>query len=103
MYYLFHFLEGASGLLVKVLTCNQMVAGSSPTRYRLFFLPMIIVSSTLKNEEVFLTASFGGDVKPSVPGELVNISNFCCSRFLVKPYLLKSLVQKKFYYEQINV
>ena len=55
------------GLLVKVLDCNPKVAGSSPTRYRLF-LPMSILSSTLENEEVFITTSFRGDVKPSVPG-----------------------------------
>ena len=58
---------GTSGLLVKVLACNRKVAGSSPTRIRLFS-PMSVLSSTLKNEEVFITASFGGDVKPSVPG-----------------------------------
>ena len=58
---------GTSGLLVKVLACNRKVAGSSPTRVRLFS-PMSVLSSTLKNEEVFITASFGGDVKPLVPG-----------------------------------
>ena len=58
---------GTSGLLVKVLACNRKVAGSSPTRVRLFS-PMRVLSSTLKNEEVFITASFGGDVKPLVPG-----------------------------------
>ena len=65
---------GSSGLLIKVLACNRKVAGSSPTRVRLFLSPMSLLSSTLKNEKVFITASFGGDVKPSVPGELVNIS-----------------------------
>ena len=44
----------------------HVMYGSSPTSVRLF-LPMSILSSTLKNE-VFITASFGGDVKPSVPG-----------------------------------
>ena len=39
----------------------------APTRVRLFS-PMSVLSSTLKNEEVFITASFGGDVKPLVPG-----------------------------------
>ena len=58
---------GSSGLLVKVLACNQKVAGSSPTRVRLFLSPMSLLSSTLKNE-VFITASFEGDVKLSVPG-----------------------------------
>ena len=29
-----------------------------------FFSPMGVLSSTLQNEEVFITASFGGDVKP---------------------------------------
>ena len=33
--YIIH-LAGASGLLVKLLACNRKVAGSSPTRYRLF-------------------------------------------------------------------
>ena len=51
--------KGTSGLLVKVLACNRKVAGSSPTRYKLFS-PMSILSSTLKNEEVFITASFRG-------------------------------------------
>ena len=37
-----------------------------------FFSPMSILSSTLKNEEVLITASFRGDVKPLVPG--INIS-----------------------------
>ena len=60
-------IKHTSGLLVKVLACNRKVAGSSPTRYRLFFAYECILSSTLKNE-VFITASFGGDVKPSVPG-----------------------------------
>ena len=59
--------RGTSGLLVKVLACNRNVAGSSPTRYRLFS-PMSILSSTLKNEEVFITTSFGGDAKLLVPG-----------------------------------
>ena len=36
-----------SGLLVKVLACNQKVAVSSPTRCR-HFSPMSILSSTLK-------------------------------------------------------
>ena len=44
----------------------HVMYGSSPTRYRLF-LPMSILCSTLKNE-VFITASFGGNVKPSVTG-----------------------------------
>ena len=58
---------GTSGLLVKVLACNRKVASSSPTRVRLFS-PMSVLSSTLKNEEVFITASFRGDVKLLVPG-----------------------------------
>ena len=31
---------GSSGLLVKVLACNRKVAGSSPTRVRLFLSPI---------------------------------------------------------------
>ena len=47
----------------------HVMHGSSPTRYSLF-LPMCILYSTLKNE-VFISSSFGGDVKPSVPGSLL--------------------------------
>ena len=80
---------GSSGLLVKVLACNRKVAGSRPTRVRLFS-PMSVLSS-LKNEEVFITASFGGDVKLSVPGSwLILISNLCYSGFLVKPQQKKN-------------
>ena len=57
-------IKHTSGLQVKVLACNRKVAGSSPTRYRLFFAYECILSSTLKNE-VFIIA---WDVKPSVPG-----------------------------------
>ena len=41
-----------------------------------FFIYECTLSSTLKNEEVFIIASFGG-------GELVNISNLCYSSFLL--------------------
>ena len=58
-------MKGTSGLPIKVLACNGKVAGSSPTRYRLF-LPMSIPSLTLKKEEVFIIASFGGDVNLSL-------------------------------------
>ena len=60
------------------------------------FSPMSILSSTLKNEEVFITASFGGDVKPLVPGSWLILAT-CAIRisFLVKPHLVKSLVAKK--------
>ena len=82
---------GSSGLLVKE-PCNQKVAplGSG------FFFPMSILSSTFKNEEVHITRSFGGGVKPSVPGSwLINISKLCYSSLLVKPHLVKTLVENK--------
>ena len=53
-----------SGLLVKVLACNQKVAGSSPTRCRLFFAHEY-TQLLSQNEEVFITTSFRGDVKPA--------------------------------------
>ena len=37
-------------------------------------LPWSLLNSTLVNEEVFHTASFGGDVKPSVPGDLTRLA-----------------------------
>ena len=86
---------GTSGLLVKVLACNRKVAGSSPTRVRLFS-PMSVLSSTLKNEEVFITASFGGDVKPSVPGSwLILATCAILASSLSKPHLVKIPVEKK--------
>ena len=78
-----------SGLLVKVLACNQKVAGSSPTRYRLFF-PYEYTQMYPQNE-MFITTSFRGDVKLPVPGSWLILATY--SSFLVKPHLVKPLVE----------
>ena len=61
-----------SGVLVacwlKCWPAIERLQVQAPLRYRLFFAYEYTQSYTLKNEEVFITASFGGDVKPSVPG-----------------------------------
>ena len=85
---------GTSGLLVKVLACNRKVAGSSPTRVRLF-PPMSVLSSTLKNEEVFITASFGGDVKPLVPGSWLILATCAILASSLSHIWSKTLVEKK--------
>ena len=68
-------------LVYYALDCQPTwVGGSSPTMqcHRYLFLhralPRSLLSSTPKSEEVTVTASFGGDVKPSVPGDLAFIS-----------------------------
>ena len=81
------------GLLVKVLTCNQKVAGSSPTRVRLFLAYECTQLYLQKWEGVYHRILRRG-CKAVGPGELVNISNLCYSSFLVKPYLVKTLVKK---------
>ena len=83
-----------SSLLVKVLACNRKVAGSSPTRCRLFS-PMSILSSTLKMR-VFVTASFREDVKPSVPGSWLILAT-CAIPASSLATFGKTLVEKKFY------
>ena len=68
-------IRGTSGLLVKLLACNRKVTGSSLTKKKLFFAyEYTQLRSTLKNEEVFIITSFSG--------------------FLVKPHLVKLLVEK---------
>ena len=54
-------------LLVKELACNQKVAGLSPTSCRHFFAHEY-TQLYLQNEEVFVTASLGEDIKLLVPG-----------------------------------
>ena len=89
-----------SGLLVKALACNQKVAGSSPTRYRLFF-PYEYTQMYPQNEEMFITTSFRGDVKLPVPGSWLILATY--SSFLVKLHLVKPLVEKKCTYMYCNV
>ena len=84
---------GSSGLMVKVLTCNRKVAGSSLTRVRLFLTYEFTQLYLQRWGGVYHCILWRG-CKVVGPGELVNISNLCYSSLLVKPYLVKTLVDK---------
>ena len=65
--YIYIYIGCTSGLLVKVLGYNRKVAGSNPTRCRLFFTHEYTQLHP-QNEDVLVTASFRGDVKPLLLG-----------------------------------
>ena len=73
---------GTGGVMVKTFAPNQEWQGSSPTSIMAFFffplltpMPWNSLSSTPSNEEMSLTTSFGGDVKPSVLGDLAQLTS----------------------------
>ena len=73
-----------------MLACNRKVAGSSPTRVSLF----VAYECTQLYPQIRCLSPH--PLKGTIgPGELVNISNLCYFSFLVKPHLVKTLVEKK--------
>ena len=76
------------GLLVaywlKHWTTDRKIQGSSPTSSRDLFLFWVHSALPQKSSRRFFSfASFGGDVKPSVPGNPLKISLSAIGNFLV--------------------
>ena len=62
------------GLLVKALTMDRKIQGSSPTSSRDLFLFWVHSALPQKLSRRFSFASFGGDVKPSVLGNPLKLA-----------------------------
>ena len=68
---------------LKHWTTDQKIQGSSPTSSRDLFLFWVHSALPQKSSRRFSFASFGGDVKPSVPGNPLKISLSAIGDFLV--------------------
>ena len=68
---------------LKHWTTDQKIQGSSPTSSRDLFLFWVHSALPQKSSRRFSFASFGGDVKPLVPGNPLKISLSAIGDFLV--------------------